>query len=137
LLEEVIPEHLANERSLLATLSNAEREQLTALLRKWLTSLEGQAAEGPLLHLGMTLLHPRASLMKRRATGLPDVSGVLVHAVESGSWAENAGFRKGDLICKIEGKDVSSLGQLRRGLNAPRPRAKRFSIMRGSKSLVL
>jgi DNA-binding MarR family transcriptional regulator len=137
LLEEVIPEHLANERSLLATLSNAEREQLTALLRKWLTSLEGQAADGPLLHLGMTLLHPRASLMKRRAVGLPDVPGVLVHAVESGSWAEGAGFRKGDLICKIEGQDVSSLAQLRKGLNAPRPRAKRFSIMRGSKSLVL
>jgi DNA-binding MarR family transcriptional regulator len=137
LLEEVIPEHLANERSLLTALSSAEREQLTGLLRKWLTSLEGQAAEGPILHLGMTLLHPRASLMKRRAVGLPDSPGVLVHAVESGSWAEDAGFRKGDLICKIEGRDVSSLAQLRKGLNAPRPRAKRFSIMRGSKSLVL
>ena len=135
LLEEVIPEHLANEKSLLSGLSGPERDQLTALLRKWLASLEAQVSDGPISQMGMTLLHPRVSLMKRRAVGLPDVPGFLVHAVEPGSWSDNAGFRKGDLICKIEGKSVSTLAQFRKALNAPRPRVKRFSIERGSKSL--
>jgi DNA-binding MarR family transcriptional regulator len=137
LLEEVIPEHLANEKSLLTALSSPEREQLTTLLRKWLASLETQASDGPISQLGMTLLHPRVSLIKRRAVGLSDVPGFLVHAVEPGSWSDGAGFRKGDLICKIEGKIVSSPSQLRKALNAPRPRIKRFSIFRGSVSLEL
>lgn len=137
LLEEVIPEHLANEKSLLTALSLAERDQLIALLRKWLVSLEGQDSDGPISQLGMTLLHPRVSLMKRRAVGLPDVPGILVHAIERGSWSEDAGFRRGDLICKIEGKSVSSLAQLRKALNAPRPRIKKFSVLRGTKTLDL
>jgi DNA-binding MarR family transcriptional regulator len=137
LLEEVIPEHLINEKSLLTGLSSAEREQLTGLLRKWLASLEAQTSDGPISQLGMTLLDPRISLMKRRAVGLPDVPGFLIHAVEPGSWSDTAGFRKGDLICKIEGKGISTPAQLRKALNAPRPRIKRFSIVRGSESLEL
>jgi DNA-binding MarR family transcriptional regulator len=45
LLETVIPEHLANELSLLSGLSTAERTELGSLLRKWLTCLE-ENAEG-------------------------------------------------------------------------------------------
>lgn len=135
LLEEIIPEHLANEKSLITGLSNPERDQLTALLRKWLASLETQVSDGPISQLGMTLLHPRVSLMKRRAVGLPDVPGFLVHAVEPGSWSDKAGVRKGDLICKIEGKSVPTPAQFRKALNAPRPRIKRLSIIRGSKNL--
>jgi DNA-binding MarR family transcriptional regulator len=137
LLEEVIPAHLANEESLISGLSKPEREQLTALLRNWLASLESQASEGPISQLGMTLLDPRVSLAKRRAVGLPDVTGFLVHAVEPGSWSDSAGFRKGDLICKIEGKSVSTAARLRKALNAPRPRIKRFSIVRGTTALEL
>src|SRR5579859_1464149 len=40
LLEKIIPEHLANETSLIAVFSSSEKEQLTILLRKWLVSLE-------------------------------------------------------------------------------------------------
>jgi DNA-binding MarR family transcriptional regulator len=137
LLQKVIPEHLANENSLIATFTTSEKEQLTALLRKWLIALETDASDGPLLHLGMVLLHPRASLMKRRAVGLPDVPGFLIHAVEPGSWADETGFRKGDLICHIEGRAVDSLVELRKVLNSPRPRIKRFSIRRGTETLEL
>jgi DNA-binding MarR family transcriptional regulator len=132
LLESVIPQHLANETALLAGLSNAERDQLRSLLRKWLACLEGNVLEGPQLHLGMKLLDPRSSLIKRRAVGLPDVPGVLVHHVEPGSWAEDAGFRKGDLIYSIEGQDVRSITELRKIFNKTRPRVKRFKVMRGS-----
>lgn len=135
LLEEVIPEHLANEKAMLAGLTTSEREQLRTLLRKWLTSLEGSISDGPLRYFGMSLLEPRLSLMKRRAVGLPDVPGVLVHSVEPGSRAEEIGFRKGDLICAIEGYVVGSLAELRKTLNRPRPRIKRFKILRGSEAI--
>jgi DNA-binding MarR family transcriptional regulator len=137
LLQKVIPEHLANESSLIATFTTSEKEQLTTLLRKWLISLEANASNGPLLHLGMVLLHPHTSLMKRRAVGLPDVPGFLVHAVEPGSWADETGFRKGDLICHVEGRAVDSLVELRRVLNSPRPRIKRFMIRRGTEAIEL
>lgn len=137
LLQRVIPEHLANENSLIATFTTSEKEQLTTLLRKWLIALEVDTSDGPLLHLGMILLHPRTSLMKRRAVGLPDVPGFLVHAVEPGSWADETGFRKGDLIRLVEGRTVDSLVELRRVLNSPRPRIKRFSIRRGTEAIEL
>jgi DNA-binding MarR family transcriptional regulator len=135
LLDIVIPEHLANETALIAGLSSAEREQLRSLLRKWLVSLEETELYGPHIHFGMSLLDARASLMKRRAVGLPDVPGILVHSVEPGSQAEEIGFRKGDLICAIEGHEVGSLAELRKAVNRLRPRTKRFKIIRGSESI--
>jgi DNA-binding MarR family transcriptional regulator len=136
LLETVIPEHLANERALVSGFSIAERSELTSLLRKWLACLE-ENAEGSRLYLGMTLLHPRASLMKRRAVGLSDVPGLLVHYVEPGSPAEEAGFQKGDLICAIQDEPVGSVMALRKALNRSKPRVKQFRITRGAKSVVL
>ena len=135
LLEKVIPEHLANETTLLTGLSKAERDQLKALLRKWLVALEGNTSQGPLLHLGITFLDPRSSLTKRRAVGLPDVPGILVRSVEPGSWGEEAGFRKGDLIYAIEGKNIASIADLRSVLNKSKRRARRFKVMRGSNSI--
>lgn len=137
LLDQVVPEHLANESALVSIFTAAEREQLITLLRKWLISLEANAADSPVQHLGMVLMHPRTSLMKRRAVGLPDVQGILVHSVEPGTWAEEAGFRKGDLICRIGGKAVSSLPDLRKILNQAKPKVKRFDIIRGVEELVL
>ena len=137
LLEAIIPEHLANEASLLAGLSATERADLATLLRKWLGCLEENVAEGRQLYLGMTLLHPRPSLMKRRAVGLPDVPGLLIHAVESGSTAEECGFRKGDLMCAIPDEQVTSLMELRKALNRQRPRVKQFRLLRGTEPVLL
>ena len=135
LIEKVIPEHLMNEKTLLAGLSKAECEQLKLLLRKWLISLEESASQSSHLQLGINLLDPRTSLLKRRAVGLPDVPGILVHHVEPGSWAEDTGFRKGDLIYAIGDKGVRSIADLRSILNKSKPRAKRFKVMRGSDSI--
>jgi DNA-binding MarR family transcriptional regulator len=135
LLEAVIPEHLANERSLVATLTQSERVQLIALLRKWLNSLEADEGDGRQLYLGMTLLDPRASLAMRRAVGLTDVTGLLVHAVSPDSPAGNSGFRKGDLVCAIEDEPVTSLMDLRRFLNKPEPRTKRVQLLRGTQPI--
>jgi DNA-binding MarR family transcriptional regulator len=135
LLEEVIPGHLANEKAMLVGLTNYEREQLRTLLRKWLSSLEERSSDGPPRYYGMGLLDPRASLMKRRAVGLPDVPGILVHAVESGSPAEEMGFRRGDLICEIGRHKVRSLMELRKALN--RNGSEKVRIVRGSESVDL
>jgi DNA-binding MarR family transcriptional regulator len=137
LLEKVIPEHLANETGLLSGLTSNERLALIALLRKWLLSLESTMGEGPQLHLGMTVLHAHPSLRKRRAVGLPDFPGLLVHSVEAGSPAEEAGFQRGDLICGVEDKQITSLGELRKALSSPRPRRIRVKILRGVEASVL
>lgn len=137
LLDRIIPEHLANEVTLLNGLSNAERAELAFLLRKWLLSLEGELTERRQLYVNMVVLSPRTSLMKRRSAGLPDVPGLLVHSVEPGSQAEEAGFQKGDLICAVDNKQVSSLVELRKALDRRRPRVKRFRILRGSAAMML
>lgn len=46
LVDEVVVDHLANERRLLAPLTEREQDQLAALLRKLLTGL-GDAPDGP------------------------------------------------------------------------------------------
>ena len=135
LLETAIPEHLENEKSLVAGLSAAEQTQLIALLRKWLISLEKEVANARQLYLGMTLLDSRASAEMRRAVGLPDVPGVLIHVVAVGSRAEELGFRKGDLLSAIEGQPITSLMTFRKILNSPQPRAKRVHVVRGVKEL--
>ena len=137
LLDTVVPEHLANETTLLTGLSNSERVELASLLRKWLTTLEENLTEGRQLYLGMVVLHPRTSLMKRRAVGLPDVPGLLVQSVEPGGHAEESGFQKGDLICAIEDDQVTSLIELRKALNKQKPRTKRFHVIRGSEPIEL
>jgi len=137
LIEAVIPHHLDNESRLIAGLSPTDRVQLTSLLRKWLTSLESTAPNGPHAFIGLVLLDFRASMMKRRAVGLPDVPGLLVHAVEAASQAETAGFRKGDLICSVQGEPIASLAELRRALNKQKPRTKQLVVMRGSDSVRL
>jgi hypothetical protein len=78
LLDAIAPEHLANETSLLTGPGKAERVELASLLRKWLASLETNVTEERQLHLDMVVLHPRASLARRSAVGLPDIPGLLV-----------------------------------------------------------
>src|SRR5277367_4209493 len=45
--------------------------------------------------------------------GAPDGEGVLVRDVNSGSAAEKAGLKAGDVISKVDGRSVKTLGDLR------------------------
>jgi len=50
--------------------------------------------------------------------GAPDDSGVLVRSVGPGSPAEKAGLKAGDVITKVNGKDVKTLSDLREDLRS-------------------
>jgi serine protease Do len=45
--------------------------------------------------------------------GAPDGAGILIREVSSGSAAEKAGLKAGDVIIKVDGKAVRTLGDLR------------------------
>jgi DNA-binding MarR family transcriptional regulator len=135
LLERIVPEHLLNEERLLSGLTPRDRAELIRLLRKWTVALETNSNDQRYIHYGMVILQPRIALERRRAVGLPDVPGVLVHAVETGGIAEDAGIRKGDLIVAIDEVAIDSQSTLRRMLNKPTPAIKSFSILRGAEAL--
>ena len=137
LLEKVIPEHLANESVLVASLTVRERSELVVLLRKWLLSLEADVSHANQVQLGLVILNPRASLSKRRAAGLPDAPGLLIHSVEKDSRSAAAGLRRGDLITQIEDVGISSVSAMRKALNRLQPRWKRFLILRGAEPVIL
>jgi serine protease Do len=52
--------------------------------------------------------------------GAPDGEGVLVREVSSGSPAEKAGIKSGDVITSVDGERIRSLGDLREKLAAKR-----------------
>ncbi len=52
--------------------------------------------------------------------GAPGGEGILVREVHSGSPAEKAGMKAGDVITKLDGERVRSLGELREKLRAKR-----------------
>jgi DNA-binding MarR family transcriptional regulator len=137
LLERIVPEHLLNETNLLVGLDQSARKELVLLLRRWLVSLEENSQEQTLLHLGIVVLPPRIALQRRRAAGLPDKPGVLVHAVEPGSLGDDAGLRKGDLIVGVGSQDTQSFMALRKALNEPKAKTQAVRVLRGADPLQL
>ena len=74
-----------------------------------LPSLLGKRA-----HLGVRLIDLSTEL--RDHYGAPKDAGVLVASVEDNSPADKAGVKVGDIVLSIDGKDVDSSLELRRGL---------------------
>lgn len=97
-----------NEERLLSGLTDHDRNQLIPLLRKWNLAPETNSDNQRYVHYDMVVLDPRASLQWRRAAGLSDVQGLLVHGVEPGGLAANAGIRRGDLIASVDDVGIDS-----------------------------
>jgi DNA-binding MarR family transcriptional regulator len=132
LIDVAAPAHLRNEEQLLSGLTSNERKQLVVLLRTWLSHLEAERGEHRVF--GIAVVPGKVSLQRRRAVGLPDVPGILVDDVMSGSAAQRAGIRKGDLITAIDGAPIDSLPALRRALCGA-AKKRRISITRGAERI--
>jgi serine protease Do len=80
---------------------------------------KGEPAGRP--RLGVAIVPPRVARRLRRAVGLPERTGVLVRAVETGSPADRAGLRDGDLVVAVERRPLESVDALYDALEAAGP----------------
>jgi DNA-binding MarR family transcriptional regulator len=112
LVERVIPAHLANERRLLASLSEDERTLLSGLLRKMLVEFEGSLPPVGSPRLGLTVSPAHTARAMRAAVGLPPATGLLVRAVEEGGAGAAAGIEPGDVLLRARGIALRSAADL-------------------------
>jgi DNA-binding MarR family transcriptional regulator len=135
LFDQVVPLHLANEERLLSALNPQQREQLAALLRILLLSFEPLAPEDP--HhpsrwMGASLAPAHLARKIRRASGLPDIVGLLVQSVAVPGPAASAGLREGDLIVAANETEIRSIESLYQQLLAARGKPLTLEVLRGS-----
>lgn len=70
--------------------------------------------------------------------GVPDGEGVLVREVRSGSPAEKAGLKAGDVILRVDNERVRTLAELREKLRSPREeKTVKLDVLRRGQSLSL
>jgi serine protease Do len=67
--------------------------------------------------------------------GTKNGKGVLVRSVEKGSRAEQAGFRAGDVIVKVNGESISDSGDFTHAMHGRKSSAVTVSIIREKKEL--
>lgn len=81
----------------------------------YVQSLEnGEKISRPMLGVSMVNLSDRYALYRYRINISSNVeSGVVIAAVQDGSAAEKAGLKSGDVITKLDDKDVDSISKLR------------------------
>jgi serine protease Do len=89
----------------------------------------GEAPARP--RLGLALAPPRAARRMRAAVGLPERDGLLVRGVESGSPADAAGLRQGDLIVAAGGSPLDGVDALLDALETA-PGALALTVVRGT-----
>ena len=65
--------------------------------------------------------------------GAKNGKGVLVRSVEKGSRAEQAGFRAGDVIVKVNGESISDSGDFTHAIHGRKGNAVTVSIIRERK----
>jgi predicted metalloprotease with PDZ domain len=78
--------------------------------------------DGPVLYSGQPRLGIDAEDLAGQLGsffGAPDGEGILVRSVNSGSPAEKAGVKAGDVITSLNGERIRSVGNLRQKLAAP------------------
>ncbi len=81
-----------------------------ALRRRVDALARGESVTPP--QLGITITPGHVARRLRRAVGLPDVEGLLIHGVEERSPAGRAGLAPGDLILAAAGQPVRTLDDL-------------------------
>jgi DNA-binding MarR family transcriptional regulator len=133
LFERVAPVHLANERRLLASLSDEDTQLLVGLLRKLLIEFEGSAPiDDNGQRLGMVLTPAHVTIELRQSVGLPEVAGLLVRSVEPGSPAAEGGIESGDLLIAGDGRELRSSSSLYAAVRESGERPLALRLLRGS-----
>src|SRR3989442_14531475 len=79
----------------------------------------GEAVDRP--RLGLAIAPARVARRLRRAVGLPERDGLLVHGVERDGPAARAGVEKGDLLVRAGDRDLLRPGDLHEALDAGAP----------------
>lgn len=68
--------------------------------------------------------------------GIKETAGALISGVESGSPADKAGLKRGDLVSEINGKKITDVTNLRNTIAATAPDSKvDFKVIRNGKEL--
>ena len=75
---------------------------------------------------------PSAPGKIRRASGLPDIVGLLVQSVELLGPAASAGLQEGDLIIRAEDTEIRSIEDLYKQLVAARNDTLQLEVLHGS-----
>jgi serine protease Do len=105
-----------------AVLRDGRREQLTARLAEREETRAASKANGksgaPATGFGMSVEPLTASTA--RELGVPEnLKGVVVTDVEQDGVAASAGLRPGDIITRVDGRDVATVDALRTALRRP------------------
>jgi DNA-binding MarR family transcriptional regulator len=106
--DALAPRHLDNEARLISSLDPAEQATLARLLHALLVEFEA-LLDRPGRELGLAVAPAHVTLERRRAVGLPDSLGLLVEEVTSGSPADRAGIRQGDMLVSSAVSELRSL----------------------------
>jgi len=94
------------------------------------TLARGEALPRP--RLGLAIAPARVARRLRRAVGLPERDGLLVHGVERDGPAARAGVEKGDLLVRAGDRDLLRLDDLYETLDAVAPGGElRLTAVRG------
>ena len=92
--------------------------------------LNGELLGGKRAYLGVTLVELTPEL--RALYGASKEAGVLVGSVEDGSPADKAGVHVGDIVLSIDGTEIDSTADLRRGLRDKKDGdSARLEVLRG------
>jgi len=133
LFEQIAPIHLANEDRLLSALNEEQREQLATLLHILLLSFDApEDPQHPTHWIGASLAPAHSARKIRRASGLPDIVGLLVQSVELLGPAASAGLQEGDLIIRAEDTEIRSIEDLYKQLVAARNDTLQLEVLHGS-----
>ena len=90
----------------------------------------GESAAPP--QLGIAIAPGHVARRLRRAVGLPDAEGLLIHEVTEASPAGRAGLAPGDLIVAATGRPVTTIDDLFDALQAASGGAVELNVVRGT-----
>jgi serine protease Do len=90
----------------------------------------GESAATPQLGIAIAPRHVARRL--RRAVGLPETEGLLIHEVTEDSPAARAGLARGDLIVSAGGQPVGAIDELFDTLQAARGGTLELGVVRGT-----